>query len=75
MTIVRIIFMSNSKIREKRGDLQKKKKKNKRSTPVGLQNFCSLRPENDTKRAAKQMRTFFFFWRSPLFSQFLEARP
>ena len=33
-----------------------------------------MRPKNDTKRAAKQVMTFFFFGDHPLFTQFLEAR-
>ena len=48
-------------------DLQKKKKKKKRSIPVWMQELCSFRPESDTKCAAKQVLTFFFFGDHPCF--------
>ena len=57
----------DSKKYEKKGDLQKKKK---RSTPDWPRDFCSLRPENDTKRAAKLVMTFFFFGDHPFFLSF-----
>ena len=36
-------------------------KKKKKSIPVWMQDVCSFRPENDTKCAAEQVLTFFFF--------------
>ena len=39
-------------------DLQKRKG----SSPVWLHLLCHFRPKNDTKRAAKQVMTFFFFF-------------
>ena len=38
-----------------------KKKKKKRSKPVWMRHLCSFRPKSDTKCAAKQVLTFFFF--------------
>ena len=40
-----------------------KKKKKKRSSPVSLHLFHHFRPKYVTKREAKQVTTFFFFWR------------
>ena len=37
-------------------------KKKKRSTPASPHVLCSFRLENDTKRATKQVMTFFFFF-------------
>ena len=51
-----------------------KKQKRKRSIPLWIRDLCSFRPENDTKCAAKQVLTLFFFLEITPFSFYLEPR-